>query len=101
MDTPASRYLADQLSGMQSQIMTDRGFGVADNPVDAAQGIANGAMGLVGDVFKIIDDTLKSIESASEISSTLVRGIENTEDIMKIIDNVQSFIQLAGTIARR
>ncbi|ABD58443.1 tape measure protein [Mycobacterium phage Chill] len=100
MDTPASRYLADQLSGMQSQIMTDRGFGVADNPVDAAQGIANGAMGLVGDVFKIIDDTLKSIESASEISSTLVRGIENTEDIMKIIDNVQSFIQLAGTIAQ-
>ncbi|AHN84040.1 tail length tape measure protein [Mycobacterium phage Hawkeye] len=100
MDTPASRYLAEQLTSTQNQIAQDRGFGQAQNPVDAAAGIANGAVGLVGDVFKIIDGTLKSIESASNISSTLVRGIENTEDIMSIIDNVQSFIELAATIAQ-
>lgn len=57
-------------------------------------------MGLVGDVFKIIDGVMKSVDSAQNISSTLVRGIANTEDIYNIVDNIQTFIELAGTIAQ-
>lgn len=100
LDTPQSRYIADQLTSVQNEIAGNRGFGVAQNPVDAASGIAQGAFGVAGDVFKIIDGVMKSVDSASQISSTLVRGIENTEDIMKIIDNVQTFIELAQTIAQ-
>lgn len=98
-DSPEARAQTSALQSIQGQIAGDRGMGQAQNPVDQAQGIFNGAAGMVGDILQVIDGVIKSIGAASEISSTLVRGIKNTEDIYNIIDQVQVFIDLAAKVA--
>jgi hypothetical protein len=100
LDTPQSRYMADQLSSQKSKIQTDTGMAEGQNPLDIAGQVASGATSLAGDVFKVIGSTLKAIDSAANIGDTLVRGIENTKDINSIIDNIQSFIELAADISK-
>lgn len=98
-DSPEARAQTSALQSIQGQIAGDRGMGQAQNPVDQAAGIFNGAAGMVGDILQVVDGVIKSIGAASEISSTLVRGIKNTEDIYNLIDQVQVFIDLAAKIA--
>lgn len=100
LDTPESRYLADQLGSQRSQIMSDTGFSEQQNPLDVASQIASGAAGLANDIFKVVGSTLDAINATADITSTLVRGIENTEDIGKIIDNIQTYITVAADVAK-
>jgi len=55
---------------------------------------------IIGDAFKIFEDVIDNIRAAAAIGDTLVRGVENTEDIVHVIQNVQSFIKTAGDIAQ-
>lgn len=98
-DTPQARAQLSALEGVQSDIAGKRGFGEAQSPIDQAGKMASGAAGIAQDVVDIIDGVIKSIGAASEISSTLVRGIKNTEDIYNLIDQFQVFIDLAAKIA--
>lgn len=99
-DTAQNRALREQLGSIQSSIMEEGGITETPNAVDQAQQIAQGAVGIAGDVFRIIDQSIKSIEAAHDISNTLVRGIENTKDISETVDNVQEFIKLGADIAQ-
>lgn len=101
MDTAQSRFLADGLDSVANKIAGNRGMSqVQNDPIGTASQIFNGAMGLVGSVFKTVDATLNAIDGASQISKTLVRGIENTEDIYGIVEQVQKFITLGATVAQ-
>lgn len=98
LDTPASRQMAQSLESIRSDGLSTRGLS-EQNPIDSAQNIAGGAANVAKDVFASIKSVLDSIGAAKEIGDTLVRGVENSEDVMKLIDNFQSFITTAAQIA--
>ena len=97
LDTPASRQMAQSLESIRSDGLSTRGLS-EQNPIDSAQNIAGGAANVAKDVFASIKSVLDSIGAAKEIGDTLVRGVENSEDVMKLIDNFQSFIATAAQI---
>jgi len=99
LDTPQSRYIASQIGGQQDKIAGDRGFTQSQDPIDQFGQLASGGFQIANDVIGAINEGIKSIGAAKTISGTLERGIENSEDIMKIIDQVQTFISFAGKIA--
>jgi phage-related protein len=98
---PQDKERATALSGLQGDIATDRGMKANDpqDMISQVQGIAQGAGSIASSVIGAIDSGLKALGNASEMTSTLVRGIENTEDVGKIVDNIQSFIDFASKIA--
>lgn len=100
INTPQSRYISAQLGDQKSKLMTSSGITDKGNPIDMASQLAGGAAGVVGDVFSVIGDTLDAINSAANITDTLVRGVANTKDITKIIDNAQTFIKLAADVSK-
>ena len=71
----------------------------AQSPLDAyAQGMS-GAANVASDAFKVFNDVITNISATADITETLVRGPENSEDIVKIIQNFQTYIQTAADIA--
>lgn len=99
IDTPESRYIAGQLQSQQNTLAQDRGFTQSQNPIDTASAIAGGSFSLASDIIGAINEGIKSVGAAKDISGTLVRGIENTEDVMKVVDNIQQFITFGAKIA--
>lgn len=100
LNTDLGRANVAALGQVRDTLMSNYGMKEAANPLDTAQSIVQNVSGLAGDVFNIIDSSLKSVESTKEIGDTLVRGIANTEDVYKIVENVQSFIELGKNIAQ-
>lgn len=98
-NTPAGRQNASILEGIKSQAMGDRGISEAQNPVDTAATIAGSASSIAGDVFKVVNSVIESVGAVKNIGDTLVRGVANTEDVFRIIDDIQSFIKLAADVA--
>jgi len=100
LNTDLGRANATALGQVREGIMSSYGMKEAANPLDTAQTITQNVAGIAGDIFNIVDSSLKSVESTKEIGDTLVRGIANTEDVYKIVENVQSFIELGKNIAQ-
>lgn len=91
-----TKYLGDIRAGLMNQYAMQEG----PTGLDTAQTVTQNISGLASDVFGIVDSSLKSVSASKEIGDTLVRGIENTESIYKIIENIQPFIELGGKIAQ-
>lgn len=100
IDTPESRYIAGQLGQQQSKIAGDRGFTQNADPLQTASSLAGGAFSLVSDIIGTINEGIKTIGSTKDLTETLVRGIEDTGDVSKVIDNVQQFITLGASVAK-
>jgi len=99
MNTDVSKENVKLLGNARDSIMSSFGLQEGMNPLEMAQTLTSQVSGIVGDVFGIIDSSLKSIESTKEIGDTMVRGIADSEDIYKIVEEVQSFIDLGKNIA--
>ena len=100
-DTAQSRYIADGLDSMATEIAGGRGMSqVQQDPIGTTANIVGGALGIVGDAFKIVDTGIKAIGAASNIADIAVRGIENTNDIYKIVDEIQKFYDLAAAVSQ-
>lgn len=99
-NTPAAKQQKQALESLSSTIQSNAGLTTGTNPIDQAAGIAGSAANVAKDVFASIDSVLQSIGAAKDIGDTLVRGFENSEDVMKTIDNVQQFITTAAQIAQ-
>lgn len=99
LDTAQSRQMVSQLESVRNDAMSSQGIAEV-NPIDQAMGIAGNAANVAKDVFASIESVMQSVGSAKEITDTLVRGVENSEDVMKTIDNVQQFITTAAQIAQ-
>ena len=70
------------------------------SPLDTfASGIA-AAGNIAGDAFKVFDDVIQNIDATAKITATLIRGFENSEDVMKTIDEVQTYITTAADVAK-
>lgn len=97
--TPAAKQQKQALESIQGQIKTNNGLTEGANPIDQASQIAGGAANLAKDVFASIESVMESVGAAKNLGDQLVRGFENSEDVMKAIDNVQTFISTAAQIA--
>ena len=97
--TPAAKQQKQALESLQGTIAGNAGLAVGENPIDQAAGIAGNAANVAKDVFASIQSVMDSIGAANELGDMFVRGLSNTEDVMKAIDQVQVFLQTAGQIA--
>lgn len=70
------------------------------SPIDQVQSIASGISSIAGEAFQVFDDIITNIVAAADMTSQLVRGFENTEDINRFIDNFQTFIKTAADVAQ-
>jgi hypothetical protein len=56
---------------------------------------------IVGDGFKIFGDIIQNIKATAQIMDIVAaRGVENTEDIVKVIEGMQTFLTTAADIAK-
>jgi hypothetical protein len=99
MDTPGSRMQAGMLEGLQSDIMGQTGFAKEVNVIDTIAGIASQAVGVASDIIGTITTGIEAVGAAEDITSTLVRGISGTEEVGRVVDNVQKFIELGAKVA--
>lgn len=74
--------------------------GSTKSPLDQFTGALGDASSIAGAAFEVFDNVIKSITAAANITDTLVRGPENTQDIMSLIDNYQQFITTAASVAK-
>ena len=75
------------------------GPGSTDSPLTQFN-TASASLGkVVNDVFTVVNDVIENIKAAAQIGDTLVRGVHDTEDIIHIIQGVQTFIKTGADIA--
>lgn len=97
--TPESRATIDALNQIHSGLQEQFGLEQGPSALEEAQNIASGVAGIVGDVFGVFDQSLRSVAATKDITGTLVRGVANTEDIYNMVDKVQEYISLAARVA--
>jgi hypothetical protein len=68
--------------------------------MDMLSGIAQGITGIAGQAFKVYDDIIANITAFADLTATFVRFPSSTDDVNRIIDNVQTFITTAADIAQ-
>jgi hypothetical protein len=98
-DTAASRSQMGQAESLKSSIMDQTGMTQNQNPIDQVAGIANNAVGVASDIIGTIVSGIESVGAADDIAKTLVRGMSGTQDVTRVIDDVQKFIELGANIA--
>ena len=76
------------------------GLGSTDSPLKQFETAASGIASVVGDAFKLFDDIINNIKATADIAENLAIGLHNTEGIVKIIQDVQTYIQTAADIAK-
>lgn len=99
IDTSGSRQTAQALETVQSNLMDATGFTKNENPIDTIAGIVSNAAGVASDIIGTVTTGIEAVGAADDIAKTLVRGVSNTKDVDRIIDNAQKFIELGGKIA--
>ena len=99
INTPESRARASVLSSAQSQISSAFGLKQAENPFDTATQVIGSFSSVAGDIFKVVNSTIEAIGATKDITETLIRYPENTEDIFRMIDDFQKYIQLGADVA--
>ncbi|WP_454232145.1 hypothetical protein [Mycolicibacterium fortuitum] len=98
-DAVGNKNTIDALQSTQNQIAQGAGFKQGQTALSTAQSFVNGASNAVTGVFKAIGSGLEALGATQDIADRLVYGVRNTEDVMKIIDNVQKYITFAADVA--
>ncbi|WP_230870829.1 hypothetical protein [Mycobacterium canetti] len=102
-DAIGNQNTISALTSTQQQLAQQRGF--TQGPTQFAQGlqiagaIGAGASNIVTSVIQAIQSGLDSLAATQDIADTLVYGIRHTEDVMKIVDDVQKYITFAADVA--
>lgn len=99
LNTPESNAKAGYLDSVISSAASEYGLAQEENPFDVAANIAGAASSIAGSIFSVVDSAFGAINGAKDLTDTLLRGVENTEDLYKMVDQIQTFITLAGDIA--
>lgn len=88
--------LSEALGGYKSQLQGQFGLKEGPSGLDQAQSLFQGATGVASDVFAAIDSGLKYMTGLKDFTTTMVRGIANTGDVMKVVDQIQTGIDFAA-----
>lgn len=103
-DTPEAKANAGYLGQIRDGIMTRAGLepaaGAGQGMMDQIGAIAGGVSTIINDFFDLFEVTLKAIADTKAATGVLARGIANTEDIMRIIDTFQTFLELGAKVAQ-
>lgn len=97
-DPVANENTINALQSQQTKIAQQQGYAQAPNSLQQAQSIASGAAGAVGGVYKAVQSGLDALAATQDIADRLVYGVRNTDDINKIIDNVQKYYTYAADV---
>jgi hypothetical protein len=97
-DAVGNKNTIDALQSQQTKIASQQGFTSGPSTLSQAQSIAGGVTSGIGEVFKAVSSGLDALTATQDIADRLVYGIRNTEDINKIIDDVQKYITYAADI---
>lgn len=92
--TDESKAVASSLGQMKQQFQSQFGLQEGPTALDQAQTLANGVSSIASSIFGLFDQGLKTIGATQDIANTLVRGVANTKDVTRLIDNAQEFITL-------
>ena len=98
-DTAGSRSQASQLESIQSGIMEDSGYTRNANPIDEISGMISNAAGVASDIIGTVVTAIETVGATKNITETLVRGVSGTEDVGKLIDNGQKYLELGSKVA--
>ncbi|AZS12571.1 tail length tape measure protein [Mycobacterium phage DrLupo] len=98
-DTPAGRANVQALEGIKSSITSERGMVENQNPIDQAASFVQGASGIAGAMFDVLNKTIEAISATKNLADMAIRYPANTEDIMQMIDDFQKYIELGAAIA--
>jgi hypothetical protein len=97
-DAVGNKNTIEALQSTQTKIASQQGFSSGPSTLSTAQSIAGGVTSGIGEVFKAISSGLDALTATQDIADRLVYGVRNTEDINKIIDDVQKYITYAADI---
>lgn len=98
-DAVGNKNTIAALQGQQTQIAQQQGFTQQQSALQTAQAVAGGAGAAITGAFQVAQSALDAMTATQDIADRLVYGIRNTDDINKIVDNVQKYITLAANIA--
>jgi len=76
------------------------GWQYQGSPADMASQVMSGVGTIASDIFTNIDDFIKSVGATQDITDIMVRGVQNTENIVKIIEDIQTYIKTAADVAK-
>lgn len=99
LDTAVSRAQAAQAENIKSSIMSSAGMTQQENPIDTVANIASQSFSVASDVIGTIVSGIEAIGAGEDIARTLVRGVEGTEQVSRLVDDVQKFIDFGGKVA--
>ena len=99
-DTPEAKAQIQALSSVRDQIAKNQGMVQQQSPVANMQNMMSGMNSIVNDVIAGISAGMDAIGGAKDISDVLVRGVANTQDVGRLVDDVQKFITFAATVAQ-
>lgn len=80
---------ADALGNIKSGIQSQFGLTEGQSQLEQAQGVFQGIAGIASSALETFDAGIKYIGAWKDVGDTLVRGIANTGDVMKLIDDWQ------------
>lgn len=88
------------MQSTQQQIAQSQGFAQGPNSMQVFSQFMGGASNAVSSVLQAVQGGLDSIAATQDIADRLVYGVRNTEDVNKIIDDVQKYITFASQVAQ-
>lgn len=93
------REIHDGLEGIRDAVMEDRGIKKYDPFEGASQDPVKDLITLAQNVVGIFNIIKGGLDALTEVTSILARGIENTEDIHRLVDGFQSLLSTVGEFA--
>lgn len=98
-ESPLKDKQLDALGQKRTAVMEQFGLKEQPNAIDQASGIISSVAGVAGSIFQAINSGIEAIVATKDITQTLVRYPSNTEDIYRLIDDFQKYIQFAADVA--
>lgn len=98
-DAVGNQNLIQSLQSTQQQIAQNQGFTQGPNSMQVFSQFMGGASNAVSSVLQAVQGGLDAMAATQDIADRLVYGVRNTEDVNKIIDNVQKYITFASQVA--
>ncbi|OBK14095.1 hypothetical protein [Mycobacterium asiaticum] len=98
-DAIGNKNTISALQSTQSQIAQNQGFQQGPNMLQTLSTVAGGASNAITSVIQAVQGGLDAMTATQDIADRLVYGLRNTEDVNKIIDNVQKYITFASEVA--
>lgn len=95
-DKKQNTELAQAIGGYKSGLQDQFGLKQGPSSLEQATQLAGQIGGIAGDVFGLLDQGIKVIGAGQDAADTLVRGVANTKDVGKLIDDAQSVVTLVS-----